>query len=50
MAYPDASLLYINKGEIVERNLREIPHFQVLARFFANPLDYIERALVDEPS
>ncbi|MCR6736600.1 MAG: AAA family ATPase [Afipia sp.] len=45
MAYPDASLYYINQGEVAERSLRQIPHFQVMARFFSDPVAYLTRAL-----
>ncbi|MGY4303833.1 putative ATPase [Bradyrhizobium sp. USDA 4369] len=47
MAYPDAKLLFINQGEIAERSLAATPHFQVMARFFANPLGYVTELLED---
>ncbi|MFQ3454127.1 AAA family ATPase [Bradyrhizobium sp. UFLA01-814] len=47
MAYPDASLFFINQGEISERGLTTTPHFQVLARFFANPVSYVSEVLAD---
>jgi predicted ATPase len=49
MAYPEATLLYINQGEISERALTATPHFQVMARFFANPQGYVAEVLEDEP-
>ena len=45
MAYPNAQLLHIDDGEIVEKNYKATTHFQVMARFFANPDDYIRAFL-----
>jgi predicted ATPase len=45
MAYPDAQLLYINQGEISARKLTATPHFQVMARFFADPRGYVASIL-----
>lgn len=47
MATPEAALLYIHGDEIAERNFRETPHFQVMARFFADPEDYVASVLKD---
>lgn len=41
MAYPGAALMYIDDGQLVERNFKATLHFQILARFFDNPEKYI---------
>ena len=47
MAYPKATLLYLQDGEILERNFKTTTHYQILARFFANPEKYIEEFLAN---
>ena len=47
MAYPDATLIYVDQGEISERRLTATPHYQVMARFFADPEAYVGDILSD---
>lgn len=41
MALPRSKLLFIRDGEISEEKFRSTTHYQVMARFFANPERYI---------
>ena len=45
MAYPKATLLHLQDGEILERNFKTTTNYQILARFFANPEKYIDEFL-----
>jgi predicted ATPase len=45
MSYPNATLLVLENGEFFERNVRTTSHFQILARFFADPEAYIRKFL-----
>ncbi len=42
MAYPGAKVQHIKDGGISETNFRATTHFQLMARFFANPEKYLE--------
>jgi predicted ATPase len=41
MAFPRSKLLMIRDGEISEERFRSTTHYQILARFFANPEKYV---------
>ena len=47
-AYPDAQLLNVQDGRLVETGLHKLTHFKTLYNFFYNPDAFIEDALSEE--